>query len=824
MTSIEISPASRLEGCRERGGTCSAQWHGAESAAVAWAVRWGLVEGEAGTRRLASCAQGRMAGYIAPSAAPGELELLACWGAFIVLVDDGFDRGREPASPADVRAVLEPLVAVLDGAGTTVSTPGVLALRDLCQRTLVGAVPGWAARLAAAYRSFAEATVEEARWREAGHLPTLAEYVELRRRTITVAPLLLVAERLAAAWPALEELHDVCADVVAWTNDLIDAGTAEPGQISLVDVLARERGLGRGEAAAQARTMIEDRLDDFDTAAARLTATGPRPGNARERVEAVRTFMAGSVAWQGESRRYRAELPTQHTPPDPAADPVEQAAIRLERRLALAVAPGGAIADRCAGRVLESALLLALLRKLPAHHDVQRQLAGWLQERRTDADRVEALLIDACLHPHLLPADAASAATPFTRSLGRFTGPRGRLKRSMLHTVLHLLGGLRLTADDLPDRATGDTMSAFAHVNLSAVRTIAAHATDRPHHVTPDERRALETLLDRGSDRLLWESNATTHLLGLHAVHTYHPAHPLLGQATAGLLKARDTDGSMPFLDSQDVWLSAVGGLAFLARPALRRYTARMGAFVAARQAEDGGWPYATGIRQTDVDTACRAMEFLHTLDPHRYQATLRRGAAYLAATAGPHGGFPTWTHGDTPDLDMTAGAIIALTPHSPDHHPTIAAATRFVLDAQHDDGTWNPSWSLSEASAMLRAVDALDTARRVPGTDRERIAAATARAAARLTATQQADGGWGRTPEDHSDALSTAQALPIAARHCPPHVAAAATTYLLARQDEAGRFPAPPDQVGPRPIPFDFPVLADLHALTALTRSRTEP
>ncbi|MFB8171438.1 prenyltransferase/squalene oxidase repeat-containing protein [Kitasatospora purpeofusca] len=814
----------RFDGDRERGGTCSAYWRGAESGALEWAVRWGLVEGETGTRRLASCAQGRMAGHIAPSASPGELELLACWGAFIVLVDDGFDRGREPASSANVRAVLEPLVAVLDGAGTTVSTPEVLALRDLRQRTLVGAVPGWAARLAAAYRSFAEATVEEARWRESGYLPTLAEYLELRRRTITVAPLLLVAERLAAAWPALEELHDVCADVVAWTNDLIDAGSQEPGQISLVDVLARERGLGRGEAAAQARAMIEDRLDDFDTAAARLADAELWPGTDRERVEAVRTFMAGSVAWQGESRRYRAELPSQHTLPDPAADPVEQAAIRLERRLALAVAPGGAIPDRCAGRVLESALLLALLRKLPAHHSAQRQLADWLQERRKDADPVDALLIDACLRPHLLPAEAADAATPFTRSLGRFTGPRGRLKRSMLHTVLHLLGGLRLTADDLPDRAIGDTMSAFAHVNLSAVRTIAAHATGRPHHVAPDERVALETLLDQESDRLLWESNATTHLLGLHAVHTYQPAHPLLEQATAGLLQARAADGSMPFLDSQDVWLSAVGGLAFLARPALRRYTARMGAFVAARQAEDGGWPYATGIRQTDVDTACRAMEFLHALDPHRYRARLRRGAAYLTATAGPDGGFPTWLRGDTPDLDMTAGAIIALAPLGPDHHPAVAAATHFVLDAQHDDGTWDPSWSLSEASVMLRAVDALHAARHVPGTDHERIAAATARAAARLTTTQQADGGWGRTPDDDSDALSTAQALPVAARHCPPHVAAAATAHLLTRQDEAGRFPAPPDQVGPRPMPFDFPVLADLHALAALTRTRAAP
>jgi hypothetical protein len=44
-----------------------------------------------------------------------------------------------------------------------------------------------------------------------------------------------------------------------------------------------------------------------------------------------------------------------------------------------------------------------------------------------------------------------------------------------------------------------------------------------------------------------------------------------------GLLLARDPHGAVPFLDSQDLWLSAVAGLAFLGRPALRRYTARFG-------------------------------------------------------------------------------------------------------------------------------------------------------------------------------------------------------------------------------------------------------
>ncbi|GAA3367128.1 hypothetical protein GCM10020367_68720 [Streptomyces sannanensis] len=761
-----------------------------------------------------------MAGFVAPSASAAEVELLACWGAFITLVDDVFDRDLQHASPAEVRAVLQPLVAVVAGAGTG-TAPAAAALEDLWQRTAVGTVPDWRRRFAASYASFAEATCEEARWRETGYMPSVQEYVRLRRRTITVAPLLLVAQRCLSAWPDAEGLHDICADVVAWTNDLFDAGSEQAGQVGLVDVLARERGVDRGEAAETARAMIEERLDDFDGLAGQLAAGWCVEG-ARSRVETVRTFLDGAVAWQYESRRYRATLPSQRVSEGVRADPVETAVVRLERRLALVVAPGGAVPDRCASRVLETALFLALLRTRGTHRDEQRQLASYLERRRGDADLLDALLIDACLRPHTLPADAADAAVDCVAGESvHGVGGRGRLKRSMLHAVLHVLGGLRLNAQDTPDPAPTNALSTFSTIHLLAVRVFYAQVTGYPHTVSTGERFQLADLLDDDQGRLLWEASAATELLGLNALQSYRPGHPVIDRAITGLLHARDSDGGMPFLDSQDVWLSAVGGLAFLGRPALRRYTARMGEFVAAWQAADGGWPFASGVRQTDVDTAARCMEFLQALDADRYRHHLDRGAAYLAVTAGPDGGFPTWLEGDDPDLDMTAGAVIALATRGPSCTRLVTAATRFIVDAQRPDGTWTPSWTLSESSVILRAVDALQAARGTPGIDSVRLTAAITRAAARLTATQQPDGGWGHTPDNASDALSTAQAIPVTARYGPPHVTPAATAYLLSQQDETGRFPAPPDQVGPRPMPFDFPVVADLHTLAALTRVR---
>ncbi|MET9678499.1 prenyltransferase/squalene oxidase repeat-containing protein [Streptomyces sp. NPDC006482] len=178
----------------------------------------------------------------------------------------------------------------------------------------------------------------------------------------------------------------------------------------------------------------------------------------------------------------------------------------------------------------------------------------------------------------------------------------------------------------------------------------------------------------------------------------------------------------------------------------------------------------------------------------------------------------------DHPDLDMTAGAVLALAPYGQDHHRLVTTATRFVLDAQHPDGAFTPSWTLSESSVILRAIDALTAARTLPAADLVRIDGAIARAAARLIATQQPDGGWGHTPNSDSDPLSTAQALTVVARHGPPHVTAAAGAHLLGRQGDDGSFPSPPDQVGPRPLPFDYPVVADIHELTALDRISGPP
>ncbi|GAA3463430.1 FAD-binding protein [Saccharothrix longispora] len=779
--------------------TCHPEWDATERQVRDWVVRIGLTTDSESERALARMGHGRMAGWTAPDADRSDLNLLAQWSAFIAFVDDGID--RDQAEPAQVRALLNQLIGVLEGVDAPGGHPAVAALKDLWPRTLTGAAPGWAARFVRLYRQFADATCIEVDLRASGEKPGLADYLALRRHTITALPTIALVERALPEHPALDDLRDATADIIAWANDIASAKRElAEGTENLVEVLAREHGCDLPEAAAKARAMLERRLDDFD-------ATTGDPA----RITLLRRVRDGALAWQGETHR---------NAPGALPGHGERGITPLTRHLAVAVRGTGAVDDRCGSRVLESALLLALLRADDSHSRERERLTDFLLRRRPGADDIDALLIDACLSPRDTAARASERADALVPSMvNRGTAGRGRLKEVMLRTVLHLLCGTPLDHRDAPPAVPPDGITTFTDVHLLATRTIHAHACGRPHTVSDAERDRLVSLLRGDRNRLLWEASATTHLLGLHAVRTFRPKDRAV---TDGLLRftlALNDDGGMPFLDSQDLWLTAVAGLEYVHHPRLAPLTRRMAEFVAFWQAPDGGWPFATGMHQTDVDTTTRCMEFLHAA-PGRYDTALADATRYLTTIADPGGGFPTWVRGDQPDLDVTAGAILALAPDQEHHHDLLTRAVDFVLDAQLPDGTFDRSWTVSESSAIQRVLDALHA---VPGLAADdRVAEATRRAVARLLATQHPDGGWGHTEDEPSDVLSTAQTLSALARHDAREATLRAVAYLTAHQDDDGGFTSRPDQVGPRPLPFDYPVLADLHALTALRRAKT--
>ncbi|WP_055534893.1 prenyltransferase/squalene oxidase repeat-containing protein [Streptomyces graminilatus] len=483
---------------------------------------------------------------------------------------------------------------------------------------------------------------------------------------------------------------------------------------------------------------------------------------------------------------------------------------RLYDHLVRRVEPDGAIRERCASRILESALLLSLLRKERTGPDTQEALTGFLRRARP-ADVLDAAVAAAVTGRPVAGAEIRAHLDGFRH----FTGAR---KQLLLETLLAVLGALPFDGRTDPGRVPDQEQAVWTELTLRAVRILhAAHRDGDTPGLDTDRARVVASLGSFDAGRV-WQGNVLAHLIALHALHTFQPGGALVREGLRAVVRVQGADGGMPFVAGQEVFVTALAGTVLASAGDRRGVVPRMAAYVAGRQFADGGWGYEETTTQSDVDDTGRCARLLRLAGPDTYGHQLGRAGDYLHRTADGAGGWPTYVRGHAPEPDMTAGAVIALAPDWPRHSGILDQAVGFLLDAQDDDGTWRRSWTLSESSVIAYVVEALGrSTAHVSPTARTRVAAAIAKAVRRLEQTQNADGGWGRRDGDTSDALSTAHAIPVIVRHGTATAAGRALAHLLDRQEPDGGFTAPPDQVGPRPLPFDFPVLADVHALAAL-------
>jgi len=431
----------------------------------------------------------------------------------------------------------------------------------------------------------------------------------------------------------------------------------------------------------------------------------------------------------------------------------------------------GAIPGYCPGRPLETALLHSLLVKTGLHPERQKELARYLSH-----------------HP----------ISPIPTDLTILNPGNSPRKQFLFSTLRHLISGTPLPAApaDIPYRG---------HPRWTELLLAALHHL---HNGNAEEHDFIVTRLSE--NRLpVFEGHVLNHLVALHALHRHQPRHPLLRRGIADALAARRPDGGIPFTYDLDIFATAAAGLALHAAGLPRHELAPLARYLIAHQQPNGGWSYTEGARQTDADDTTYAVQFLRLLDPVGYADHIHAGREQLRALQNDDGGIPTFLHGEPSDITMTAATLPLLDPFG---RPARAALT-FILEHQQRDGTFERCWSLSEAHAIFRTVHALEGC----AFPDPRIRGVVALARARLTATQNSDGGWGQIPGEPSDPTSTAHsllALPVAG---PAHRRGRA--YLVARQRDDGSVPSRPDLAGPRPLLYECPILASIYALWAVGR-----
>jgi squalene-hopene/tetraprenyl-beta-curcumene cyclase len=465
-------------------------------------------------------------------------------------------------------------------------------------------------------------------------------------------------------------------------------------------------------------------------------------------------------------------------------------------------------------RILESALMLHLLRRTGGDPAWQRQLQDYLRAKLHGADPVSAIAAKAVLKlPSGVEPSAAVAAVAHSAEYGL------QRKRAMLTMLLIELGVIPFAdAGILPQEYTIGAAHRFSRLYAAALRVM--HSRYQPLDIASD----LEFLTDTQSANGSWEQQVLITLVVLLAVGA---AHPAFERGFRYLQSVRRDDGGMPFIDNQDIWVSCVAGLALQAagcraRPEVHDQLAQ---FIVKRQHENGGWSFTDGVTQTDTDVTANSVQMLCQRNDARYAASIQRALHYLSRLQRADGGYPTYEREGESEATMTANVLLAQSlaaTHNPGLSPKMLHAALFLANRQRPDGSFEMSWSRSEAYSIFRVLWALDVYSRtelaLP------LSCLFTRSFDRLVQTQHPDGGWGQSPGLASDALSTAYAVGalclLRRQHLmEPQRISRAVAFLLSRQDpETGAFYSVPDVAGPRPIPFNTPLLSTIWCLLALS------
>ncbi|MQS17743.1 cytochrome P450 [Streptomyces kaniharaensis] len=279
-----------------------------------WAVGHGLL-----TRpelpRYQAYALPELIGRAFPRTRGADLDLLVDMLGWYTILDDRFD-GSPGCLPAEARAVVEPLIAVVDGTAPSAGEDQLTtAWRELWDRQTAAASPAWRARAAREWQACLSTFPAEAQHRAHGTVPHLglAETMLLRRHGSCLYPFMNILERVHGADapaalhadPDLRRLRAHTADAATLINDLYSLDREErQGTAAFNTVLALEHASGctRSRAAEAVRARIAQLCTESE--ALRRDLLGRHPAG-RWYLDGTRELVDGVQAWTSTSERYR---------------------------------------------------------------------------------------------------------------------------------------------------------------------------------------------------------------------------------------------------------------------------------------------------------------------------------------------------------------------------------------------------------------------------------------------------------------------------------------------------------------------------------------
>ncbi|SCL16690.1 terpene synthase family protein [Micromonospora inyonensis] len=285
-----------------------------------WLARFDLPLDRDALDRLDRAGIARYAGRIYPDASPADLRTLAALFTWCFLVDDFCDTPHR-STPEEVDGLRQGVIRLLR-TGPRSRHPG---FTGPLRRMLVDAWRAPRARMPARSQvRFTDAMAHhlDGTWREsvnkaAGRVPTVTEYVPLRRATSAAYVSYALVEFATGQvlpdavyhHPLLVRIAETANDLLSWFNDVVslERDRVGAGGHNLVLATAHEHGVPVETAVALVADGWRAAMDRFVALRAAVPSFGPEVDPAvAVHLDAVANSVRGTIDWTLESPRYPA--------------------------------------------------------------------------------------------------------------------------------------------------------------------------------------------------------------------------------------------------------------------------------------------------------------------------------------------------------------------------------------------------------------------------------------------------------------------------------------------------------------------------------------
>lgn len=283
-----------------------------------WLEQSGMLTQRATIDKLRRAKTGWLVARTNPLVSHKMLRLLTDWYNWLFAFDDGFcERSETGGRAAPLVLMLPRLLRVLDGDDASCSAdPFARALWSVRQRIAQDGSAEQLGRFCMAVKEYLFAQVWEAGNRESGRVPSLSDYLLMRRTTgatYTCLALIDVASGYslsATEWfhPIVAELGLLAVDLVGFDNDLISYVKEyqhDSARHNLVTVLAVEHICSVSGAIEKLALLHCTALDRF---LAQKTALGDWASDGVLRyVAGLEHWVRGHIDWSLESSRFHSD-------------------------------------------------------------------------------------------------------------------------------------------------------------------------------------------------------------------------------------------------------------------------------------------------------------------------------------------------------------------------------------------------------------------------------------------------------------------------------------------------------------------------------------